>query len=181
MPKNGPFLCPRKVPHRVLYYYFLDRDLGLMHVRLQTWAPFTCQIYVNGHEFLARKLKQRNIPFEQIDNCFTHLQDPKAAQRLADRFAKLPWPKILNKYARQVNPLLAPANSRNWAAITGSAIRPSCHRSVFRQQTRPGRLVFASAGLRLADLHAQENLHLSGPQMARTFRRRSANALSIGA
>ena len=65
-----------------------------------------CQIYVNGHEFLARKLKQRNIPFEQVDNCFTHLQDPQAAQRMADRFPKLPWPKILNKYARQVNPLL---------------------------------------------------------------------------
>jgi hypothetical protein len=25
--------------------------LGLIHVRLQTWAPFTCQIYVNGHDF----------------------------------------------------------------------------------------------------------------------------------
>jgi hypothetical protein len=101
-----PILVPRKVPQRVLYYYFLDANLGLMHVRLQTWAPFTCQIYVNGHEFLARKMAQHNIAFAQIDNCFTCLSDPQAAQRLANRFAKLPWPKILEKYARQVNPLL---------------------------------------------------------------------------
>jgi len=102
-----PILVPRKVPQRVLYYYFLDSNLGLMHVRLQTWAPFTCQIYVNGHEFVARKMTQQGIPFQQTDNCFTHLEDPKTAQRLADRFAKLPWPKILEKYARLVNPLLS--------------------------------------------------------------------------
>jgi hypothetical protein len=34
------------------------------------------------------------------------LADPDAAQRTADRFAKLPWPKILERYARKVNPLL---------------------------------------------------------------------------
>jgi hypothetical protein len=103
---NRPIFVPRKVPQRVLYYYFLDANLGLIHVRLQTWAPFTCQIYVNGHEFVARKLAQQNSPFEQLDNCFTQLGDPQAAQRLANRFVKLPWPKILQKYARLVNPLL---------------------------------------------------------------------------
>jgi hypothetical protein len=101
-----PCFVPAKVPQRVLYYYFLDKDLGLMHVRLQTWAPFTCQIYVNGHEYVARKMTQRQIAFEQVDNAFVQLSDPAEAQRIADRFAKLPWPKILEKYARQVNPLL---------------------------------------------------------------------------
>ena len=31
---------------------------------------------------------------------------PRRRSALADRFAKLPWPKILERYARQVNPLL---------------------------------------------------------------------------
>lgn len=101
-----PGFVSRKVPQRVLYYYFLDKDLGLMHVRLQTWAPFTCQVYSNGHDYLARQLKKKGIPFEQVDNAFMHLADAAAAQRSADRFAKLPWPKILERYARQVNPLL---------------------------------------------------------------------------
>jgi hypothetical protein len=105
--EKRPIFKPQKVPQRVLYYYFLDPDLGLMHVRLQTWAPFTCQVYVNGHEFVACKMAQQGIPFEQTDNCFTHLGDAKAAQRLANRFSKLSWPKILEKYARQVNPLLS--------------------------------------------------------------------------
>lgn len=104
--QDRPCFAFRRVPQRVLYYYFLDRDLGLMHVRLQTWAPFTCQIYVNGHDFVARQLKEKGIPFEQVDNAFVHLDDPQKAQRLADRFAKLPWPKLLEAFARRVNPLL---------------------------------------------------------------------------
>ena len=42
----------------------------------------------------------------QQHNAFTQLDDPDKAQRLADRFAQLNWPKILNRWARQVNPLL---------------------------------------------------------------------------
>src|SRR5439155_6074149 len=31
-----------------LYFYYWDHDFGLMHVRVQTWLPFTIQICVNG-------------------------------------------------------------------------------------------------------------------------------------
>ena len=105
--RDRPHFVSRQVPQRVLYYYFVDADLGLIHVRLQTWAPFTCQICVNGHNHVARQLKKKGIPFEQLDNAFVELGDVAAAQRIADRFAKLPWPKILERYARKVNPLLA--------------------------------------------------------------------------
>lgn len=104
--KGRPCFVSRQVSQRVLYYYFLDPDLGLMHVRLQTWAPFTCQVYVNGHDYVARQLAKKGIAFQQLDNAFVKLADPKAAQACADRFAKLPWPKILERYARRVNPLL---------------------------------------------------------------------------
>jgi len=104
--KDRPGFVSRSVPQRVLYYYFVDKDLGLIHVRLQTWAPFTCQVYANGHDYVARQLKEKGIAFEQVDNAFVALADPSSAQRAADRFAKLPWPKLLERYARQVNPLL---------------------------------------------------------------------------
>ncbi len=104
--QDRPGFVSRKVPQRVLYYYFIDKELGLMHVRLQTWAPFTCQVYANGHDYVARQLQKKGFAFEQVDNAFVQLADPAAAQRCADRFAKLPWPKILERYARQVNPLL---------------------------------------------------------------------------
>src|SRR5262249_61010690 len=43
----------------VLYYYLMYREFGLMHVKVQTWFPFTLQVYVNGHEWLAQKLSAR--------------------------------------------------------------------------------------------------------------------------
>jgi hypothetical protein len=104
--KDRPRYVFQRVPQRVLYYYFLDKELGLIHVRLQTTAPFTCQVYANGHDYVARQLKKKGIAFKQVDNAFVELADPAATQRCADRFAKLPWPKILERYARHINPLL---------------------------------------------------------------------------
>jgi hypothetical protein len=91
---------------RVLYYYFLDPRFGLIHVRLQTWLPFTLQVYVNGHEWLAQQMVQKQLGFVQQNNAFTQLDDPAQTQRLADGFARLNWPKVLNRFAHQVNPLL---------------------------------------------------------------------------
>jgi len=101
-----PQFVSRNRQQRVLDYYFLDPEFGLIHVRLQTWLPFTVQVYVNGHEWLAQQMVQKKLGFVQQHNAFTQLDDPAQAQRLADRFARLDWPKILDRWARQVNPLL---------------------------------------------------------------------------
>ena len=93
---------------RVLYWYFLNRELGLIHVRLQTWAPFTLQVYVNGHDWLAQQLARLKIGFVLKHNAFTQLDEPAKVQRQADRFATLDWAKILGRYAQRVNPLLRP-------------------------------------------------------------------------
>ncbi len=93
-------------PQRVLYFYSLDPQFGLRHVRVQTWFPFTTQVYVNGHDWLARQLHEAGVGFVQHDNAFTQLDDPARAQSLADRFPRLGWVKILDRWAREVNPLL---------------------------------------------------------------------------
>jgi hypothetical protein len=102
-----PQFVSRNRQQRVLYYYFLDPEFGLIHVRLQTWLPFTVQVYVNGHEWLAQQMVQKKLGFVQQHNAFTQLDDPVQAQRLADRFAQLDWSKTLNRWAQQVNPLLS--------------------------------------------------------------------------
>jgi hypothetical protein len=107
--QGRPRLAFTRRPQRVLYYYCLDPEFGLMYVRLQTWFPFTIQVYVNGHEWLARQLVHNRVGFVQHDNAFTQLDHPRVAQRLADRFAKLPWVRTLQRWARQVNPLLRQA------------------------------------------------------------------------
>ena len=104
--KHRPHLAFRQRPQRVLYFYFLDPEFGLMHVRVQTMFPFTCQIYINGHEWLARQMLQRRLGFVQIANAFVQLDDPEQAQQLADQFCRLNWVRILNRFVQRVNPLL---------------------------------------------------------------------------
>jgi hypothetical protein len=107
IPGDGrPQFVSRPRQQRVLYYYFLDPEFGMIHVRLQTWLPFTVQVYVNGHEWLAQQMVQKKLGFVQQHNAFTQLDEPTRAQRLADRFPRLNWPRVLNRWAQQVNPLL---------------------------------------------------------------------------
>lgn len=101
-----PRLAFTRRPQRVLYYYLLDPEFGRVHVRIETWFPFTIQIYVNGHDWLAQQLGKRRPGFVQRDNCFLELDDPAAAQRQADRFFDLAWNSRLSRWAKQVNPLL---------------------------------------------------------------------------
>jgi len=103
---HRPWLYYAKRPQRVLYYYFLDPDFGLMHIRVQTFFPFTIQVYVNGHEWLAPQMLAEKLGFVQHDNAFVQLDAPDRAQQLADRFPKLSWTKILDRWATLVNPLL---------------------------------------------------------------------------
>lgn len=104
--EGRPRLVNARRQQRVLYFYFLDPQLGLIHVRLTTWFPFTIQVYVNGHSWLAQEMLKRRLGFDLQDNAFTALDDPRAAQELADSFADLNWTKILDRLARQVNPLM---------------------------------------------------------------------------
>jgi hypothetical protein len=94
----------RKCLH--LYFYLIDKQFGFMHVRLQTWFPFTIQVYINGHEYLARKMDQHGLRYRQLENAFVWLENPKRAQRFADGLPKKKWPRILGRFARRVNPLL---------------------------------------------------------------------------
>jgi len=87
--KDRPRLLNTRRQQRVLYFYFLDSQLGLIHVRLTTWFPFSVQIYVNGHSWLAQQMLQQRLGFTQQDNAFTALDDPPSGSETG-RFVRRP-------------------------------------------------------------------------------------------
>jgi hypothetical protein len=99
-------LVPAKRKCLHYYFYYADREFGLIHVRLETWLPFSIQVYVNGREYLARRLERAGIGFEKRDNCFTRVGDLKRAQEMLDDLVGRKWERFLNLLARRVNPLL---------------------------------------------------------------------------
>jgi len=94
----------RKCAH--LYFYYADHDFGLMHLRLQTWFPFTVQICVNGREWLVQQLTRAGVGFDRTDNCVTRVDDVGRAQRLLDQLTTRRWAGVLHRLAERINPLI---------------------------------------------------------------------------
>lgn len=94
----------RKCLH--LYYYYLDREFGLMHVRVATWLPFGISVCLNGREYLARRMNKAGIGFEQRDNCFVWIEDMAKAQQMLSDLEGRKWERWLKMLSARVNPLV---------------------------------------------------------------------------
>jgi len=81
------YLRPRSGKCTHFYIYFIDEELELCHLRIPTWAPFTLQVCMNGHSWLANELTDAGIEFTKVDNAFTRIEDTAAAQAISDGFA----------------------------------------------------------------------------------------------
>ncbi len=178
--KNRPWLQFAYRPQRVLYYYWLDERFGRIHIRIQTWFPFTIQIYLNGHDWLARQMERQGIGFVQRDNAFTQIDDPQAAQKLSDRFEKIAWQSQLDRWARMVNPLLR---------AKGSLVRYFSYRRVIDQaeystdilsQVSPGsqNALPSPAGSRGGELFGSGHSHVPRSQDGSSFERGDSHELS---
>jgi hypothetical protein len=86
------------------YFYFHHREFGLLHVRLQTWFPFSIHVWLNGRQWLARQMDRAGIRYQQRDNCFVKIDDLPAAQRLLARQLARSWPRLLDALRRIVHP-----------------------------------------------------------------------------
>jgi hypothetical protein len=95
----------RKCLH--LYHYWLDEQVGLTHVRVQTWLPLGVRVCLNGREWLCRQLDAEGIGYERRDNCLAAVSDARRAQALLDEQLRTDWPALLNRLADRAHPARA--------------------------------------------------------------------------
>jgi hypothetical protein len=95
-------LSERRCLHH--YFYFLHPEFGFMHVRLQTWFPFTIHVNLNGREWLARMMDRAGMSYVRRANCFTAIEDLPRAQKMMDRQLRKNWPQLLEALRRKVHP-----------------------------------------------------------------------------
>jgi hypothetical protein len=88
------------------YFYFIDEQFGLCYLRVPTWAPFRLQFYFNGHNRLAWRLRNKDIPFRLRDNAFVEIGDWAKAQKLSDDFNIEPLHKALDRFAALYCPVV---------------------------------------------------------------------------
>ncbi len=93
----------RKCLH--LYHYFQHPELGLMHMRLQTWFPFTLWCCVNGRQWLARQLEAEKIGYRKRENCLVEVADLARTQELANLQVRTDFAAMFSPIVDQVHPL----------------------------------------------------------------------------
>ena len=92
------------------YFYFIDEELGLCYLRVLTWPPFRLQFYMNGHNWLAYKMRKKGISYETLDNCFVQISDWDMAQKLSERINPEDLHRILDAFAKRYCPVIDEMN-----------------------------------------------------------------------
>ena len=95
----------RKCTH--FYHYYLHPQFGRLHVRVQSWFPFSVDVCLNGRQWLARQMDAAGIDYEQRDNCFLWVSDPTAAQELCNQQLHTDWSARWDELLDLAHPLHA--------------------------------------------------------------------------
>lgn len=66
------------------WFHILDPEWGHLTIRISPHPPFGAQIFLNGHEYVARQAQQAGLDFEKESNCFTKIADAAALTQIAD-------------------------------------------------------------------------------------------------
>lgn len=65
-------------------FYINDARWGRMFVRMCPYLPFSARLCLNHHHWLAHRMREQNIDFQQCTNAFLKCGDPHKLQALAD-------------------------------------------------------------------------------------------------
>ena len=65
-------------------FYVNDRNWGRMFVRRCPYFPFSARVCLNQHHWLAQRLQEQKIDFQQCSNAFLKCSNPSKLQELAD-------------------------------------------------------------------------------------------------
>jgi hypothetical protein len=164
---------PRRRPGKCLhlYFYFIDREFGWSHVRVQTWMPYTVQVCLNGREWLGRQMDAAGIEYRRADNCFVSINDVERAQRLMDGMLCLPWHRHLDRMVDTASPSLDAI-----AEHAGGSYRWALHQAefatdvMFKSPEALAGLYPSLARFAITGLGSKDTMRFLGKPLVTTFR-----------
>jgi hypothetical protein len=84
-----------------------------MFLRICPYFPFNARICLNSHEWLACRLRQDGIAFEQCGNAFRTCADPARLQELADQFSPTHIEAWAHRWLAQLVPFFTDRERRH--------------------------------------------------------------------
>lgn len=66
------------------YIHIMDKNWGHITIRMCAHPPFSCNIILNGHEWVERHNEYKNLEATKQSNCFTSYNDGEKLTQIAD-------------------------------------------------------------------------------------------------
>lgn len=66
------------------YFHIIDKEWGHITIRLCAHPPFSCNVILNGHEWVERRKAVKRLQIEKEGNCFTSYTDGNKLSQIAD-------------------------------------------------------------------------------------------------
>lgn len=156
--------------YRYYYFYLYDEVVGACCLRIGSFLPFVVTAWINGHEFIARRLCQQRVAFVQRDNSIMECADTRALQRAANALSAKIIEARLNYWAWILGPKFSAAEReqlgplrRQWYVQQAEY----CLNWVFVAQRRLRQLFERSCELSLLRLSADRLSQLFGAHRRR--------------
>jgi hypothetical protein len=94
-------------------FYLNDARWGRMFVRLCPYFPFTARVCLNQHHWLAIRMREEKIGFQQCTNAFLKCGNPKRLQELADSLTAKDLLTCGQKWLAYFTPFFSEAERKN--------------------------------------------------------------------
>jgi hypothetical protein len=117
-------------------FYLRDAAWGPMFVRVCPYFPFSTRICLNQHYWLANRMTQAGIGFEQTGNAFRHCSDPGALQKMADSLTAGDLLRCGHKWVNRLIPFFSAQERREagcWHQLFFAQVE-YCENLIFRQR-----------------------------------------------
>jgi len=85
-------------------FYVNDQRWGRMFVRMCPYLPFSARVCLNQHHWLANRLREEGIDFQQCSNAFLRCAAPERLQELADTLAPQDLSSCSHKWLARFTP-----------------------------------------------------------------------------
>ena len=158
-PKTGrsyPWIVRSTAMVNHYYFYCLDRDFGPFFLKFCTYFPYTAKLCLNGHEYAKRKLQQKGIAFEPLDNGILSCADPLRLQQICDALSAEKIDGLLRKWLAWLPHPFTPADRRAGYRYEISIIQAEFSLTQVLDRPVSGRIFFEEV--------IRENLDLGRPE-----------------
>src|ERR1700755_3158565 len=93
-------------------FYISDQYWGRMFVRMCPYLPFSARVCLNQHHWLANRMREEGIDFQQCSNAFLRCGAPERLQELADSLTAADLSSCGSKWLARFTPFFSDTERR---------------------------------------------------------------------